>query len=114
MILLLAFAAPHQFAAIVKQLPRPMAWSLPRLEKRLAQVRSRGYEMLTSAKTAGVTDLSYPVFGFDGRVIAALTVPYLTRIDDSAPTTLDQTRKRLGLAARKLSQVLGFRHPARR
>jgi DNA-binding IclR family transcriptional regulator len=111
---LLAFAAAHQFDAIVKQLPRPLAWPLPKLERRLVQVRERGYEMQTSAKTAGVTDLSFPIFGFDGRVLAALTVPYLTLIDDSAPTTLEQTRKLLGLAARRLSQGLGFAHSARR
>jgi DNA-binding IclR family transcriptional regulator len=111
---LLAFAPPHLFDGIIKQLPRPLAWPLPRLEKRLAQVRSRGHEIQASAKTVGVTDISFPIFGFDGRLIAALTVPYLTFIDDSAPTTLEQTRKRLAIAARKVSEGLGFSHSTRR
>jgi DNA-binding IclR family transcriptional regulator len=103
---LLAFGEPQLSGALARQFPR--------YEQRLASVRRRGYETLTSARTAGVTDVSYPVFGFDGRVLAALTVPYLTLIDGSAPTTLQQTRKLLGLAARKLSQGLGFSHSARR
>lgn len=115
---LLAFASPHLYDGILQQLRSspgwPPGWSLSKLEKRLAQVRKRGYEIQTSARTAGVTDVSFPIFGFDSRVIAALTVPYLTLIDDSAPTTLEQTRKRLGSAARKVSERLGFSHAARR
>jgi DNA-binding IclR family transcriptional regulator len=98
---LLAFGAPQLQGALARQFPR--------YERRLALVRRRGYEMLTSARTAGVTDISYPVFGFGGRLLAALTVPYLTLIDRSAPTTLAQTRSLLGVAARKLSQQLGYK-----
>jgi DNA-binding IclR family transcriptional regulator len=96
------------------QLSGALARQFPKYEQRLARVRRRGYETLTSARTAGVTDVSYPIFGVDGRVLAALTVPYLTLIDKSAPTTLEQTRKLLALAARKLSQGLGFNQSARR
>ena len=106
---LLAFAVPHVFEAIVKQLPRPLGWSMARLEKRLSEVRRRGYEMQTSARTAGVTDVGFPVFGFDGRVAAALTVPYLTLLDASAPATLNQTRDLLRRAAQKISAGLGWK-----
>jgi len=104
---LLAFVAAHLHELVIKQLPRPLGWTLTKLEARLAQVRRRGYEMQPSARTAGVTDISFPVFGFDGRVVAALTVPYLTLIDDSAPTTLDETRHLLQVAARKMSGKSG-------
>ena len=100
---LLAFVSAHLYAAIVKQLPRPLGWPLTKLEARLALVRRRGYEMQPSARTAGVTDISYPVVGMDGGVVAALTVPYLTLIDDSAPTTIKETRELLNVAARKIS-----------
>jgi len=105
---LLAFAEPHVYGTILKQLPRPLSMPMPQLEKRLAQVRKRGYEMQSSVRTAGVTDVGYPIFSFDGRVTAALTVPYLTLIDDSAPTTLEQTRVLLGKSAAKISAGLGF------
>ena len=104
---LLAFVPAHLYELVIKQLPRPLGWPLRKLEARLAQVRRRGYEMQPSARTAGVTDISYPVVGMDGRVVAALTVPYLTLIDDSATKTLNQTRDLLGAAARKISGKSG-------
>jgi DNA-binding IclR family transcriptional regulator len=58
--------------------------------------------------TAGVTDISYPVRGFDGAVIAALTVPYLHVFDNSLPTTVEQSRRLLEEAARRISQSLGW------
>jgi DNA-binding IclR family transcriptional regulator len=104
---LLAFAAPHLVDEIHRQLPRPLKWPMAKLERTLARVRRRGYELQASQRTAGVTDVSFPIFGFDNQVVAALTVPYLALIDDSAPTTLKQTRGLLEKAARKISQQLG-------
>lgn len=105
---LLAFAAPHMYKAILAQLPRPLPWPIRKLERRLAQVRRRGYELQPSYRTHGVTDVSFPIFGFDGHIAAALTVPYLLLIDKSAPTTLNQTRDLLEVAARKVSLGLGW------
>ena len=105
---LLAFEATDVREAIIEQLPRPLGWPLAKLQRRLAVVRKRGYEMQASARTAGVTDVGHPIFGFDGRVAAALTVPYLTVLDDPAAMTLDQTRALLQKAARMLSAGLGF------
>jgi DNA-binding IclR family transcriptional regulator len=55
-----------------------------------------------------VTDISYPIRGFDGRVVAALTVAYLHVLDGSVPTTVDQARRFLEEAARRISHSLGF------
>jgi DNA-binding IclR family transcriptional regulator len=104
---LLAFEAPHQLPAILRQLPRPLSWPLSKLEPQLEQVRRRGYEMQPSARTAGVTDVGFPIFWFDGEVAAALTIPYLAVIDNTLPTTLHQTRDLLREAARKISIGLG-------
>ena len=78
------------------------------LDTVLARVRKRGYELHRSPITAGVTDIGYPVRGFDGKVVASLTVPYLHALDGSVPTTLDQTRRLLEEAARQISLSLGF------
>jgi DNA-binding IclR family transcriptional regulator len=110
---LLAFAAPHVEEEIRKQLPRPLAWPVKRLERALERVRRRGYEMQPSARTAGVTDVGFPIFGFDGQVVAALTVPYLALLDGSAPTTVNQTRDLLAKAARAISSRLGAPEPPR-
>ena len=74
----------------------------------LEKIRKRGYEIHPSPITAGVTDLSYPIRGFDGHVMAALTVPYLHALDDSLPTSVEQTRRQLENAARRISRTLGW------
>lgn len=105
---LLAFEPPHALAAILRQLPRPLSWPLAKLEPRIAQVRRRGCEIQPSARTTGVTDVGFPIFWFDGQVAAALTIPYLAVIDNTAPTSLNETRDLLGEAARKVSMELGW------
>lgn len=83
------------------------------LGAKLRKVRSRGYEMTKSARTLGVTDISYPVFGFDGRLAAALTVPFLKLIDGSQTVDSDQARVYLGETAAAISLALGGTERAR-
>ncbi|GAA0675291.1 DNA-binding IclR family transcriptional regulator [Sphingomonas insulae] len=104
---LLAFAPEAQRDDLIHRLPHPSGYSLDRLRQRLRVVRLQGYEMQPSARTAGVTDISYPVFGFDGNVAAALTIPFLMMIDGSQRTDLEETRQRLQDATRRISAELG-------
>lgn len=105
--LLLAHLEPEERANVLQAVARP--WKIPRarLDKTIARIRKRGYEVQRSTITAGVTDISYPVYGFDGRIAAALTIPYLHVLDDSLPTTVEQTRKLLEEAARRISVAIG-------
>jgi DNA-binding IclR family transcriptional regulator len=107
---LLAHLDPDNREALLASLPRPRGMSRAALDTALARVRKRGYELHRSPITAGVTDIGYPVRGFDGKVVASLTVPYLHALDGSVPTTLDQARRILEEAARRISQSLGFVH----
>jgi len=104
---LLANLEPGERRKALDTLSRPRGLSRTKLELLLDRVRKRGYEIHPSPMTAGVTDISYPVFGFDGHVIAALTVPYLHVLDDSLPTTVRETRRLQEEAARRISQALG-------
>jgi DNA-binding IclR family transcriptional regulator len=79
------------------------------LNERLVKVRSRGYELMKSVRTLGVTDISCPIFGFDGHVVAALTVPFLSLIDGSQDVGRDDARARLVETAAKISESLGAR-----
>lgn len=110
---LLAFAPEHQLESILRQLPRPLSMPLAKLTARIEQVRRRGYEMQPSPRTAGVTDIGFPIFGYDGGLVAALTIPYLAVIDDTAPTTAEESRVLLSEAASRLSIGLGWVPPAR-
>ncbi|WP_285019253.1 IclR family transcriptional regulator [Novosphingobium sp. fls2-241-R2A-195] len=104
---LLAFAAQDRRAKVICSLGIALDFQT-RLEQRLDAVRLQGYEMQPSARTAGVTDISFPVFGFDGHVCAALTIPFLVTIDGSQKTGLEETREVLGRAALDISAGLGW------
>lgn len=105
---LLAFAAEGQRTQLIGSLGAAGRASAKTLSPRLEMVREQGYEMQPSARTAGVTDISFPVFGFNGQIVAALTVPFLVMIDGSQRTSLDETRDLLRLAAEQVSARMGW------
>lgn len=105
---LLAHLGEDERAYLEESMTRPQIAALKKIAKPLDRIRKRGYEIHRSPITAGVTDLSYPIRGFDGNVAAALTVPYLHALDDSLPTTVEETRLMLEQAARRISQSLGW------
>ncbi|MDX3924662.1 MAG: IclR family transcriptional regulator [Shinella sp.] len=74
---------------------------------RLDQIRERGYEMMASAQTAGVYNLSAPILGPDGRGIAALTCPYITLVNAPDAPDITQTISMLQQTAVQLSLLAG-------
>lgn len=79
------------------------------LAGRLTVIREQGYDSRKSPITYGVTDISCPIFGIDGRVVAALTIPFLELIDGSQKVHLDAARGMLLQAVARISDTLGFR-----
>lgn len=100
---LLAFSTPERRALLLGERQTPVA-----LESVLSRIAARGFEQRNSIRTAGVRDISFPVFDFEGGVAAALTVPYLRLIDGSVRADEAEAVERLGTAARELSLALGF------
>lgn len=74
---------------------------------RLDQIRDRGYEMMASMQTAGVYNLSAPVLGPDRHAIAALTVPYITLVNQPAAPDITETISLIMATAGTLSQLAG-------
>jgi DNA-binding IclR family transcriptional regulator len=111
--ILLAFSSDgtrdHVLAEAIAMSDKPVDRAA--LEAQLAQVRARGYEQRKSPITRGVTDLSFPVFGFDGQVAAALTIPFLELIDGSQTVDMPAARDHLRHAAADISIALGY-HPS--
>jgi DNA-binding IclR family transcriptional regulator len=105
---LLAHMDPEEREALLRSIPRPWSIARPRLKSILEKVAKRGFELHKSPMTAGVTDISCPIRALDGKVVAALTIPYLHVFDRSLPTTVDQTRKLLEETTRRISQSLGW------
>lgn len=77
------------------------------LETLFGRIKARGYEMMKSTRTVGVTDISCPIFGADGVALAALTIPFLQLIDGSQKVTRDKARLALQETCRQISEELG-------
>ena len=105
---LLAHLESAERESLLRSIPRPRTLALSKVQATLDKVRKRGFETHPSPITPGVTDISFPIRGFDGRVVAALTIPYLHTLDGSLPTSVDKTRRLLSEAARRISQALGW------
>ncbi len=76
---------------------------------KLDGVRNAGIDSRASPITYGVTDISVPVFGLDGVLRAALTIPFLDLIDGSQKMELAAACDRLRAAATGVSAQLGYR-----
>lgn len=74
----------------------------------LARVRARGYEDMESTRIRGVHDLSFPVLDPRASAVAALTMPFIERLDVE-DVSLGAARDALGQAAARLSEALGAR-----
>jgi DNA-binding IclR family transcriptional regulator len=108
---LLAHMDRDERESVLRTIPRPWPISRAKLDSAMARIGKRGFELQKSPMTAGVTDISYPIRGFDGNVVAALTVPYLHVLDHSLPTSVEQTRQLMADATRRISQALGAPRP---
>lgn len=100
---LLAFASPERREALMSALSAPAE-----LEGELETIRERGYERLASARLSAVCDVSCPIYGFDGKVVAALTVPYLEAIDREGYADLDASLAELRTTSAAISKALGW------
>ncbi|MBD8553734.1 IclR family transcriptional regulator [Rhizobium sp. CFBP 8762] len=79
----------------------------PELLSRLDQIRARGYEVMMSAQTAGVQNLSAPILGPDGRAIAALTCPFISLVNRPDAPAMEQAALLVVETAEALSKLAG-------
>lgn len=104
---LLAFQPPSERERILSLEPgaRVRRTFLHKLEEILQAVRERGYEDMDSTRIRGVHDLSFPVFDPRGTAVAAMTMPFIERIDVEDVPVAD-ARAALGEAAKALTGAL--------
>jgi DNA-binding IclR family transcriptional regulator len=103
---LLAFQKPEnraQLLATHQPLEGETAISQAELKSRLSRVRANGYWQGDSQHAKGIIDIAVPLLGPDGQAFAALTCPYITRIDHHVSASADLARSLLLDAARGLS-----------
>ncbi|KQU49780.1 IclR family transcriptional regulator [Sphingomonas sp. Leaf339] len=111
--ILLAMSPPDKAELLIDRLlhERQPPVDVAALQLRLKRVRAEGFDVRRSPVTFGVTDMSYPLFGFDGGLMAALTIPFLELIDGSQKLDATAARLRLGEAAARISDRLGYTRP---
>ncbi len=107
---ILAFSGEQRAQQIVAAVEeeRPTPVDRIALAASLPVIRQQGYDSRRSPITYGVTDISFPVHGFDGNVIAALTIPFLELIDGSQKIGLEAAHELLREAVAAISDTLGY------
>lgn len=75
------------------------------LADHLHRIREQGHEERDSYEIRGVVNISYPVLDERGSALAALTVPYLARIEE--PITPKDVRAALKEASALLTEAVG-------
>ncbi|NWK94574.1 IclR family transcriptional regulator [Sphingobium lactosutens] len=106
---LLAFSPPARTERIIAQATINRSdLDTRKLSDDLVKVREQGFDCRKSPITFGVTDISFPIFGFDGDILAALTVPFLELVDGSQKLGMDESRQLLAEATYTISDTLGF------
>lgn len=101
----LAFATAEERTLMLEEQDLGAPAKMPKgLVERFETVREQGYERMPSAQVAGVTNLSVPIFGPLGSVIAVLTCPYSPRLDKADAPDMDQSMNLLLTAGREISQ----------
>ena len=88
--------------------------TLPGVERILDAVSARGFESIKSIQLRGVTAVAFPILDTQGHAIAALTVPYVDRIDQPHRKTIPDVQKALAITACMLSERIGGAAPARK
>jgi DNA-binding IclR family transcriptional regulator len=73
------------------------------LESACAQIQAAGFSRKDSQQIFGVTDVTFPVLGPSGQAIAALTCPFLKRIDDYVAPSLEEATQMLGQTVQAVS-----------
>ncbi|MEO7221427.1 MAG: IclR family transcriptional regulator [Devosia sp.] len=74
------------------------------LLSRLARARTQGYEAMESMQTEGITNLSIPIIGPLGTIVAALTCPHMKRLDKFEAPDQETVLQALIAAGKEISQ----------
>jgi len=77
----------------------------------LKEVRTNGYASMPSIQIGGVTNIAFPVFGNGGRVLAAVNVPHIARIDGVPRPDIAQIKDIMAGICMRLSTRLGYDTP---
>lgn len=102
---ILAYLPPDELEKYIADHPVARQYSEVDIRKSLAATRARGVEIHPSYRLRGVTNISAPILDHSGRSVAALTSPYIERIDEDI--TFEAIVEEIRAAAKELSRQIG-------
>jgi DNA-binding IclR family transcriptional regulator len=103
---ILAYQSPEQRGHMLTEHTKvkgEVAIDQAALEAVCEQIREAGFSRKDSQQIFGVTDLTFPVLGPSGQAIAALTCPFLKRIDEYVAPSLDEATQMLREIVQEMS-----------
>ena len=74
----------------------------------LKEVRARGYASMPSIQIGGITNIAFPIRGIDGRVVAAINIPHIARIDGTPRPDIEQIKEIMENVCMRLSTRIGY------
>lgn len=74
----------------------------------LKDVRARGHASMPSIQIGGVTNIAFPIWGLGNRVVAAINIPHIARIDGTPRPDIEQIKSVLADICARLSARIGF------
>lgn len=101
----LAYASPEERKIMLNERDaNNTAIKVPQgLSARLEKVREQGFEAMESLQVASVINLSVPILGPFGSVLAVLTCPYTERLDKKDAPSREEALKLLVAAGQEIS-----------
>jgi DNA-binding IclR family transcriptional regulator len=102
---MMAYQTEDALADMLARSPLPTDMFDQKLRSDLAEIRTRGHEIVDSFVVKGVVNISAPIIGHTGHAIAALTVPHIERFSD--PISFSDCCVATIEGAARLTQSLG-------
>lgn len=104
---LLSFADEMNRKAMLEGIPASKHLPPATMDEIIERVKAQGYQSMDSRIISGVRDVSFPIYDYTGKNVAALCVPFLAYADNSQPLDFEAVRDLLADIAKRLSQELG-------
>lgn len=76
--------------------------------KTIHEILKKGFEVVESLQIKGITNISVPLFDYSGTAIAAITIPFATRINSQNNLNIKKTREILLDYTKGLSKIFGY------
>lgn len=87
--------------------PKCTPEALEHFEAAVLQVKAQGVCESPSAVIQGVRNIAVPIFGYGGRVVAALTIPHVQRLVATDDPSVAECKEVLLETGRRISQKIG-------